>query len=65
MRTQKGVPRKEDIVFRHSTRPFVVGLCVLVAAAPAAPALALPAGGRRPRRRTPPTGLSAHRRSPT
>ncbi|MFE1449704.1 ferritin family protein [Streptomyces olivaceoviridis] len=48
MRTQKGVPRKEDIVFRHSTRPLVVGLCALVAAAPAAPALAIPAGGAPP-----------------
>jgi rubrerythrin len=38
--TQKGVPRKEDLVFRHSTRTFVVGLCALAAAAPAAPALA-------------------------
>ncbi|WP_316746055.1 ferritin family protein [Streptomyces sp. MK7] len=40
VRTQKGVPRKEDIVFRHSTRTFAVGLCALAAAAPAAPALA-------------------------
>jgi rubrerythrin len=38
--THKGVPRKEDIVFRRSTRTFVVGLCALAAAAPAAPALA-------------------------
>jgi rubrerythrin len=33
-------PPKEDIVFRHSTRTLVVGLCALAAAAPAAPALA-------------------------
>lgn len=45
VRTHRGVPRKEDIVFRHSTRTLVVGLCALVAAAPAAPAVAAPAGG--------------------
>ncbi|MGY5036506.1 ferritin family protein [Streptomyces sp. 900116325] len=35
-------------MFRHSTRKFVVGLCALAAAAPAAPALAVPAGGAPP-----------------
>ncbi|WP_258308843.1 ferritin family protein [Streptomyces sp. NWU339] len=35
-------------MFRHSTRTFVVGLCALTAAAPAAPALAAPAGGAPP-----------------
>ncbi|MFJ8856470.1 ferritin family protein [Streptomyces sp. NPDC102437] len=35
-------------MFRHSARTFVVGLCALVAAAPAAPALATPGGGAPP-----------------
>ncbi|MFB7214780.1 hypothetical protein [Streptomyces sp. NPDC056255] len=35
-------------MFHHSTRTFVVGLCTLVAASPAAPALAAPAWGAPP-----------------